>query len=176
MNCYRTLRCDNYDNINQQIKDYVQSLDFYCSTTSFWNPINVVDLLKSTPLFYQWLVESDLKIKSVAVTIGKQINCCVPHIDTPPARYKLSWPILNTENSYNTWYREIVSQCDTRINRWGGIQYLNINDLEPIKHVFVNEPMIIDAGIPHDVQFITETPTWPRVSLQCQFVNEPLTL
>ena len=133
-------------------------------------------MLKSAPLFYQWLVDSNLKIKSVAVTIGRQLECCSPHIDPPPARYKLSWPILNTQDSYNTWYQETIDNCTTKINYWGGIQYLDINELTPIKHVFVNDPMIIDAGIPHDVQFITKSPTWPRVGLQGQFVNEPVTL
>jgi hypothetical protein len=173
---YQKLQCDNYENINQQIIDYVQSLDFYSSTDSFWNPVDLVDLLKSTPLFYQWLTQSNLKIKSIAVTIGNHVDCCGVHVDTPPARYKLSWPVLNTLGSYNTWYQEIVDNCNTKINRWGGIQYLDINDLKPIKHVFVDSPMIIDAGIPHDVQFLSSNPVWPRIGLQGQFINEPVTL
>lgn len=176
MNFYQKLQCNDYNKINEQIISYVQGLDFYHSTTSFWNPVDVVDLLKSAPLFYQWLVESNLKIKSVAVTIGHQINCCGVHIDSPPARYKLSWPILNHLDSYNTWYQEVVKNCNTKINNWGGIQYLDINELAPIKRAFTDSPMLIDAGIPHDVQFATSNPVWPRVGLQCHLINEPLML
>ena len=175
INLYRTLECSDYTKINQAIIEHINSLNIIDHADSFWNPIDVIGLLKSAPLFLNWLNKHNLKIKAVAVTIGKKVDCCGIHIDTPPARYKLSWPVLNTEQSYNRWFKE-VGVCKTSTNELGGKTYLSDNGLEEIARRTLSGPAIIDAGIPHDVQFFTETPTWPRIGLQCQLINEPKSL
>jgi hypothetical protein len=176
INYYRTLKCDSYSDINQQILTHLLDLNFIDSTNEFWNPINIVDLFRRAPLFQTWLQDSNLKIKSVAVTVGKQLNCCGIHIDTPPARYKLSWPVLNTHQSYNRWFKELVNDCTCTTNSLGGKIYQDESQLEEVARMTVTAPTLIDAGVPHDVQFFTDTPLWPRVGLQCQLFNEPKSL
>jgi hypothetical protein len=172
INLYRSLECDNYELINQQIIDHINTLGIIETTNNFWNPIDVVGLLKSAPLFLQWTVNQNLKIKAVAVTVGQKLDCCGIHVDTPPARYKLSWPVLNTKQSYNRWFKE-VGPCDTVTNELGGKTYLSLSGLEEISKRILDAPAIIDAGIPHDVQFYTTDPVFPRIGLQCQLINEP---
>ena len=175
INLYQSIECNNYQEINQQILDHINHLGIVESSTEFWNPIDLIALLKSAPLFLEWLVEQNLKIKTVAVTIGKQSDCCGIHIDTPPARYKLSWPVLNATGSYNRWFKE-VRECNTVTNRLGGKTYLSLEGLEEITTRTLTGPAIIDAGVPHDVQFHTATPIFPRIVLQCQLFKEPESL
>ena len=173
MNLYRELSCDDYQEINKEILDHVDGIGLIDTTEVFWNPVSTVDFLKATPLFKNWAVKNKLLIRSIAVTIGKDIECCGPHIDTPPARYKLSWPVLNADQSFNRWFRVKVPDPKTVINGYNGLAYSNIEDLEEIDRRILTSPAIIDAGVPHDVQFLTSQPIFPRVVLQCQLFNEP---
>jgi hypothetical protein len=172
INLYRSLECSNYQQINQQILTHIDNLGIVKTTTEFWNPIDLVAVFKSAPLFLEWLIEQDLKIKTIAVTVGNQLNCCGVHVDTPPARYKLSWPVLNADQTYNRWFKEI-GPCTTYINKDGGKTYPADSNLVEIQRRTLTGPAIIDAGIPHDVQFHTANPVYPRIVLQCQLINEP---
>jgi hypothetical protein len=176
MNLYKEIPCENYSEVNAEILRYITSLGFVESTQAFWNPIDSVEFFKNTPLFQKWTMINNIMIKSVAVTVGKRPDCCGPHVDTPPARYKLSWPVLNTEQSFNRWFREKNSDCQTVTNSYEGKTYLNPDDLEEIGRRTVSCPAIIDAGIPHDVQFLVHDPVWPRIGLQCQLFKEPTVL
>lgn len=172
INYLRILPCDKYQEINQEILNYLHSINILDSDQGFWNPIPVVDFLKNNKLFLEWLNQTGLKIKTLAVTIGHNINCCGPHIDTPPARFKLSWPILNTEYSYNRWFEEAKENCNKHINTLGGVNYLNVDELRELFCAPVIYPAIIDAGTIHDVWY-KEPGQFPRIGLQCQLVNEP---
>ena len=173
MNCYKKLPCDNYIDINQQILKYVLSVFDVDNSVSFWNPVPVVDFVRSTPLFQIWLKEQNLQIKALAVTIGCHPNCCGVHVDAAPAVYKLSWPIQNTETTWNRWFRELNNNCSVITNHLGGKQYLDIDQLQEIDRMRVDTPAIINAGIPHDVWFEENSP-FPRLGLQCQLLKEPI--
>jgi hypothetical protein len=173
MNLYRELSCNNYQEINKEILDYVIGIDLINTAEVFWNPVNTVEFLKATPLFKDWTVKNKLLIRSIAVTIGRDTNCCGPHIDTPPARFKLSWPVLNAAQSFNRWFRIKVQNPTTTVNNYNGVVFPNIEDLEEITRRTLTGPAIIDAGVPHDVQFLVDQPTFPRIVLQCQLFNEP---
>jgi len=104
--------------------------------------------------------------------MGFNTACCGIHIDTPPAVNKLSWPILNTKNTYNRWFAAKSSLVSIKINELGGQSYLNAHELEEIGRMEVVDPCIINAGIPHDVWF-TEPAVFPRIGLQCMLFQEP---
>lgn len=171
MHLFKELPCQNYDAINQQLLDWVNNTTLV-ESNNFWNPVEVKEILSSCPLFKQWLVDNKLLIKAVAVTVGKSVTCCGPHIDTQPARYKLSWPILNTKNTFNRWYK-IIDESKYTINNLGGKIY-SLDNLEEIASNEVLRPMIIDAGVVHDVYIIDGV--FPRLGLQCQLFKEPETL
>lgn len=168
MALYKILDCKNYQDINREILDYIldKNID---SSDDFWNPVDAKKLLKKCPLFAEWLKINRILIQAVSVTVAKHKNCCGPHIDTPPARYKLSWPVLNTKNTFNRWFK-IKDSNKYILNKLGGKSY-QIDNLIEIACNEVLNPMIIDAGVIHDV-LITDN-KFPRLGLQCQLLKEP---
>ena len=171
MKLYKILECKNYSKINKQISNFVKTVGVDKSS-NFWNPVNTQGIFESCPLFTEWLSENKIYIQTLSVTVGRNKFCCGPHIDTPPARYKLSWPILNCENTFNRWYK-VINRKDYQINQLGG----KIFDKDNLIEIECNEvlhPMIIDASVPHDV-YIKKN-NFPRLGLQCQLFNEPKSL
>jgi len=171
MNLYKDLSCPNYEQINQDLLHWISDLNI--EFADFWNPIDPRSLIKTVRSFASWLKDSDLLISSAAVTYGTNIHCCGPHIDTPPARFKLSWPIKNNKGSWNRWF-EIKTACaEPPMNHWGGKIFHDPENLREIARREVLGPAIIDAGIVHDVWFDSAHPQWPRVGLQCKLFKEP---
>jgi hypothetical protein len=177
MKCWKKLECEDYHNINIEILDWINSQETLKNPTSFWNPIDTKKLLDACPKFYTWLNNRKIYLSSIAVTYGTDVDCCQVHIDTPPARFKLSWPVKNTKGSWNRWFNEIVPQ-DTFVNSLGGTQYRHgYSNLTEFCRKEVTEPCLIDAGIPHDVWFDNKTEIhFPRIGLQCQLIKEPTSL
>lgn len=161
MNYWKELPCDNYNEINQEILNWIEANSELMTTTEFWNPIDIKDLLSSCPMFQEWIISNRLFIKTIAVTIGKIISCCPVHVDTPPARFKLSWPVKNTAGSYNRWFSE-TNDCETFTNKLGGKGYTSYSNLVEIASHELVAPCIIDAGVPHDVWYPdNSTPAFP---------------
>ncbi len=165
---FKRLSCDNIALINQQILDYITSLNF--DQDCFWNPVNTVDFVRATPLLTEWLLKNQLPVKSIAITHGTHAGCCGPHTDTPPSRFKLSWPVLNTERTWNRWYRADADAV-TEINALGGVSYVDPGNLTEIARMRVDQPAIIATGVPHDV-WCEPNAVFPRWGLQCQLFNE----
>ena len=172
---YKNLLCHNYEEINQQILYFINEQDIINKSKDFWNDISVSLMFPRCPLFFDWARSHGIKISAIGITILKRIDQLPrPHIDTAPARYKLSWPVLNTKNTYNAWF-STKSDAKTQINKLNGKAFVDRNDLIEITRRMVNQPGIIDAGIPHDVGFVGD-PILPRIGLQCKLFNEPITL
>lgn len=171
---YKILRCENFQEINDQILAWIDTHPEIQDSRNFWNPIDAKEFMKYNNKFLEWNKKSELMISNIAVTVGRQPGCCGIHTDTPPARYKLSWPIKNTKNTWNRWFRAL-SDPTTKVNELGGVSYLNEQDVAEIDRIEVVQPMIIDAGIPHDV-YIDEDACYPRLGLQCQLFKEPTSL
>jgi hypothetical protein len=169
---YKKLTCDNLARINEEIHSYIQTLEL--DHDAFWNPVDAVAFMKNTPLFQYWLLKNGLPIRRLAVTVGTHDRCCEPHTDTPPSIYKLSWPVLNTEHTWNRWFKP-DPECGFEINALGGTSYLDMDRLEEIDRMRVDSPAIIATGVPHDVWFEPNA-VYPRFGLQCQLFSEPRSL
>jgi hypothetical protein len=172
MNYYKKLPCNNYDNINQEIHKYVLSVLDISNPTAFWNVVPVIDFVKATPMFQTWLREQNLQIKALAVTIGTNQNCCGPHVDAFPARFKLSWPIQNCDTTFNRFFQIKNPNSQTHVNHLGGTSYLNLDELAEVDRMRVDSPALIDAQQPHDVWFEPNS-KFPRLGLQCHLMKEP---
>jgi hypothetical protein len=166
---YKHLNCGNLKQINEEIIDFIKSYKF--EKELFWNPVDVLEFMKATPRFTTWYLDNNLPIKTVAITRGLHANCCTVHTDTPPSRYKLSWPVLNTEYTWNRWFK-VLPGASTEINHLGGTSYLDYDHLVEIDRMRVDRPAIIATGIPHDVWFEPDA-VFPRWGLQCQLFLEP---
>jgi len=164
---YQSLSCTSIDDINEVIKSWIDK-NVVCQR--FWNPIDVVKFMRENPKFESWCRLNNLKIQSIAVTWAEHPYCCGPHIDTPPARYKLSWPVHNTQFTWNRWF-EAKPEAVTAINDLGGLSYMHYGDLVEIDRKQVTEPALIDAGVIHDV-WCEPCAHFPRIGLQCQIFNE----
>jgi hypothetical protein len=132
---------------------------------------SAIEFIKSTPAFYKWLSGLGLKLHSLALTVGKNNDCCGPHIDTPPAAHKLSWPIQNTENTYNRWFIPAVDNPTYSINFNGGKSFKQ-NELVELARREVTTPCIINASMIHDV-WCNDQARYPRLGLQCMLFEEP---
>ena len=172
MNLWKEIDCPNYISINNQIKIWIEQQEWIYTTTKFWNPIGLKHFFSSCPDFYQWTVESKLLLRSLAVTVAHNKSSCPLHIDTPPARYKLSWPVKNTAGSWNRWFNNLTEQTDGIINHLGGINFVSDTNLVEIARREVLLPSLIDAGIPHEVWF-DDSAIFPRIGIQCQLLKEP---
>jgi len=172
---YRELDCPEYDAINAEILAWIESRPGLCSSVQFWNPVELKSLFLACPKFVGWCRSLDLRLKTIAVTVGQDANCCGPHIDTPPARFKLSWPVKNTQDTWNCWYRSKITQPKYTINQLGGAAFTDRAELEEIQRREVLRPAIIDAGVIHDV-VVGPNAQWPRIGLQGQFFTEPQNL
>jgi len=168
---FKEISCQDYEKINNEIYLWISSQPLLMNSKNFWNPVSVIELLQSTPLFLSWLKNVNLEIKNVAVTIARDTHACGAHTDTPPARYKLSWPVLNCQGSFNRWFK-IIDDPIAEVNHLGGTSYHDYNTLEEIDRREVIAPALIDAGIPHDVWF-SKNARYPRIGLQCQLLKEP---
>jgi len=168
-NLYKKLHCDQLDQINQEILEYIGSMKF--ESSRFWNPIDPIKFIKATPRFLAWCQQQNLRIKTVAVTYGYYTSCCGPHKDTPPCRFKLSWPVLNTGHTWNRWFHA-PADAQVQVNELGGTTYLDAGQLTEIDRMQVDQPALITVNMPHDVWFAPEA-VYPRYGLQCQLFSEP---
>ena len=169
---YKKLACENLKQINEEILNFINSCKF--DPSSFWNPVDTVEFMKANLKFTEWCTENNLLPRRVAITQAHAVDCCTLHTDTPPSRYKLSWPVLNTEHSWNRWF-EPLPDAPKKQNNLGGIDYLDYSRMVEIDRMQVDSPAIIATGIPHDVWF-EETAVFPRWGLQCQLFSEPQSL
>ena len=172
---YKNLKCDNFAEINQQILDFIAEQNIVEQSKGFWNDISVTQMLGKCPLFFTWARSHDLKISAIGITVLRKMDQLPrPHVDSAPARFKLSWPVLNTSNTYNSWY-ETTMHAKFEINDLNGKAFIDRNELTEIARRRVDQPGLIDAGIPHDIGFIGD-PMLPRIGLQCKLFNEPTKL
>lgn len=174
MNLYRDIPCDHYDMVNEEILDFIQRAEIHKSQ-EFWNPVDLKTFFRACPGFFKWAAKQGLMIESIAITVGNNECPLRPHVDTPPARFKLSWPIANSNTTWNRWFEPIGPDPDVEVNELGGLSYNNINDLREIDRRRVDRPGIIDASVPHDIWY--ESPgVFPRLGMQCKLRKEPESL
>ncbi len=165
------LDCPDYVSINEEIYLWIKKQTLHSDT--FWNPASVKELIVQCPKFQQWLLVSKLLVSTVAITYGTSPDCCGSHIDTKPARFKLSRPVKNAIGTWNRWFRVQNGKQGT-INSLGGTFY-RYEDLVEIHRQKLTGPCIIDAGIIHDVWYDRDV-EYPRIGLQCQLFKEPTEL
>ena len=168
------LDCPNYLQINDGIKSWIGKQTLLSNPRFFWNPVDAKELLTFATEFQRWLIQKKIPVISIAVTYGTESGCCGPHTDCPPARFKLSWPVKNCENTWNRWFRKSHDQSACVINDLGG-QDFALCDLEEIGRRETTQPALIDAGQIHDV-WCAPNAKFPRIMLQCQLFNEPPSL
>ena len=195
---FRVLDCPNYQEINQDLIDYVhkyttiavKSQDYYyCNFLDKFGH-TTVDFVKSNPKLISWFNTMKVSLKDVYFTLawtvdslGYPESSCPIHLDKPPVCWKLNWPIMNMEKTSVRFYHPKDPQVDvnTIVNRLGDPtskdhdhRLLRYNDFVEIeRHDFYkNQPIIMNGLVAHDVGFY-KNPEFPRIGMQVMFFKEP---
>lgn len=170
------IACDDLDHINQEIISWYTQQPQLIHSKIFWNSVDHKDLLEHCHRFDAWCEQAGMHIRHIAMTIGRDPECCPPHVDTPMSkvfsRWKLSWPVLNYRDTYNCWYEHTTADPIFHTMVSGGRRYPNRDQLREIYRREVASPSLIDPSTPHDVVF-GSCAVYPRLVLQCMLLQDP---
>jgi hypothetical protein len=165
-------------------------LDFLSTNTTLledknlklWNKIDTVDLIKQVPEILKFYQSINLKLQEIAITICNKYEDVSLHIDELPVVSKINFPILNTENTFNEWYRvpkEILDTVTPVVNQFGSAFYdlksVDLDQCIKIAEVELTQPIIFNSQIPHRIR-ITDQAKLPRIVMSCTFFNQPIEL
>jgi hypothetical protein len=147
---------------------------------SLWNKIDTRALVFAVPELVGYFRTFGLKLKEVAVTVCNSNKNAGLHIDELPVVAKINFPILNTKDSQNLWYRvpeDLMKQVDPIINEFGSAFYnLSAVDLAQCKligSVEILKPVVFNSQLPHMID-MSKCNKFPRLVLTCMFFNEPV--
>ena len=195
---YRILDCPDYEEINQDLRRYVNTYTTLLSKDLNYQYANFPDrfgksithFVNENPKFINWLQSKKLILRDAYFTLawettspGYPESSCAIHLDKPPVCWKLNWPIMNMERTSVRFYHPIDPTVDINalVERSGDpsskdrdrylLQYKDFTEVE--RHDFAkNQPIIMYGQIPHDIGFYPD-PVFPRIGLQGMFFKEP---
>ena len=181
MKPYHKLECDNLSQIQDQVMDWIRSTNpGLLDSTTLWNKVHTADLVQSTPALVDYCKSMGLIIREVALTIINKQQDEELHIDELPITAKINIPILNTQNSYNRWYKvseELLANTQPEINLFGKKYYtftnVDYSKLKLLGELELIHPVVFDSQIAHNIVIEKEC-TFPRIVLSCTFFKEPL--
>lgn len=145
-----------------------------------WNKINTLDLIRAVPELPKFYQSIGLKLREVAITVWNSKKDVPLHIDELPVTAKINFPILNTEHTYNEWYRvpkELLDGVEPIINKFGSAYYdletLDLNQCTKIAEIELLTPVVFNSQIPHRIR-MTDQAQFPRIVMPCTFFEEPI--
>jgi len=198
---YQVLDCTNYQEINQDLIDYVHKYTNLTAKLQDYNYCNflykfdldILHFIKANPKLIQWFDSMDLQLRDMYFTLawtnhspGYPESSCAIHLDKPPVYWKLNWPIINMEKTSVRFYlptdpnvdiNALVSRSGDPNSKDNDHYQLEYKDFfEIARHDFAkNQPIIMNGQIAHDVGFY-EDPVFPRIGMQVMFFKEPIHL
>ena len=147
-NCYHRLTCDNLIDIQRETLLWLGDHEELFSSKEFWNRIDYKDFIRKSPSLLKYVSSMGLKLRECAILIGHDEGVD-RHTDEGPLLEKINIPILNTRDTYTEWY----------------------HDDELVARVEVNEPIVFNSAVPHQV-VMGKTARTPRIMLACMFFND----
>jgi hypothetical protein len=195
---YHVLDCPTYQEINQDLIDYVRKYTTIVVKDQEYQYCNFLDkfghdtmhFIKSNPKLISWFESMNLMLRDMYFTLAwtntsleYPESSCAIHLDKPPVQWKLNWPIMNMEKTSVRFYHPKDPQVDvnTLVRRSGNpdskdndnyqLEYKDFFEVE--RHDFAkNQPIIMNGQVAHDVGFY-EDPVFPRIGMQVMFFKEP---
>lgn len=154
---YKFYDVENHQAISDEVYDYVVNHTEILKpkTPVFFNDINILSMLRHTPLLINFLHEKFLEPKQIAVVVVPADMKPYLHVDTVDPYVRLLWPIKNCTGTKTKFYdipREYLeldhdSQGSSNI-------YYNITKEQQwplIDEVELSQPLIFDASVAHAV-------------------------
>ena len=181
---FRMIDCATQSIISTKVLNFLSSNTDLLERKNLklWNKIDTVSLLKQVPEILEFYQSINLKIREIAITVCNKYEDVDLHIDELPVVAKINFPILNTENTFNEWYRvpkEILDTVTPVVNQFGSAYYdlksVDLDQCIKIAEVELTRPIIFNSQIPHRIR-ITDQAKLPRIVMSCTFFNEPIEL
>ena len=198
---HRILDCPDYEEINNDLRDYVvkyttlltppESMDSY-QYANFPDRFgkSITHFVQQNPKLIKYFKSLDLVLRDAYFTLawkttspGYPESSCPIHLDKPPVGWKLNWPIFNMERTCVRFYCPNDPDVDinTLVTRAGypdskdrdryDLKYKDFYEVE--RHDFAkNQPIIMYGQVGHDIGFYPD-PVFPRIGLQGMFFKEP---
>jgi len=190
--------CPNYQEINQDLKDYVTSYTTLLTKSEEYQYANFPDrfgkdmkhFVSKNLKLLDWLRLQGLVLRDAYFTLAWTISIpdypessCPIHLDKPPVYWKLNWPIMNMDRTSVRFYepKDPTVDVSTLVTRKGDanskdrdvyqLEYRDFNEV--CRHDFAkNQPIFMNGQVAHDIGFYQD-PVFPRIGLQGMFFKEP---
>lgn len=182
MKCFYKLSCEHLGDIQQQTLEYLNNHTNLLKENSgqLWNKIQTIDYIKHCPSLVSYCKSLNLAIKEVSFTVVWESTQIYLHIDELPVTAKINFPILNTDNSTNLWYKipnNLFQQYPPIINSFNQKFYsfkdIDLSKCEILEETSLDQPIVFNSQIPHTIK-ILDNSKFPRVVMPVMFFNEPL--
>ncbi len=160
MKSYFILDCEKQQKIADNLYGFFLGITAHDKPKGFWNTCTREQVEQ---YFYssneslelrKWFDSMHLKVRDMSYTYWgtDSIHQVETHIDRPPVIAKINFPVLNTKNTYNTWYDE---------------------DRNEIDRVECIAPIVLRSDILHGID-MGKNPKIPRLQFSFCFYKEPI--
>jgi hypothetical protein len=199
---FKVLECKDYAAIKEELLSYINEFTDLLTKNPFAedydqnNPVkypNFVDTIhfvKHNPKTIAWFKSLKLVMRDVYFTLtwytdedSFTVSPCKLHIDKPPVKWKMNFPVLNMEPTSVRFFKskDIDLDIQSIVRRNGnpeskdndnyGLPYSQF-ELDTLHRFDKNEPIIMNGQIPHDVG-VHDAVKYPRIGIQFMFFPEP---
>lgn len=183
LRAYQPVDCPEQSTIQQKTLDFLKSqtqIFEQLDSLSLWNKQNTVDYVRAVPELVKWTQDLGLKLREVSVTVCNSNENVALHIDELPVTAKINFPILNTEDTYNCWYKvpeDLLAQIKPVTNIFGNSYYnletIDLDQCELVGEYELLKPVVFNSQIPHMIR-MQSAKKFPRLVLSCTFFKEPI--
>jgi hypothetical protein len=183
LRAYQPVDCPVQSTIQQKTLDFVKGqtkLFDNIDKLSLWNKMDTVAYVRAVPELVEWTNSLNLKLREVNITVCNSNKDVGLHIDELPVTAKINFPILNTEDTYNCWYRvpeELLATVQPITNIFGNSYYnletIDLGQCELVGEYELLKPVVFNSQIPHMIR-MQSAKKFPRLVLSCTFFKEPI--
>jgi hypothetical protein len=171
---YKLYDVENHQAISEEVYNYVIDHTEILKPRSpiFFNDVDVLHMLKHTPMFTTFLQQQLLIPKQIAVVVVLPGASPHLHVDTIDPYVRLLWPVKNCTGARTKFYNVPRECLELEHNSLGASNiYYNIieqRDWTPLGEVELTQPVIFDASVAHEVHPAPDA-TEPRISFTIGF-------
>jgi len=154
---YKFYDVENHQAIGDEVYNYVVNhLDILTSRSPvYFNDVSIPSMLTHTPILVDFLKQSSLVPKQIAVVVvapGKQLEL---HVDTVDPYVRLLWPVKNCTGARTKFYdvpREYL-KLEHNVKDSSNIYYGITEQREwpSLGEIELTQPVIFDASVAHEV-------------------------
>lgn len=180
---YAVLDCPEQDIIAEKTIQFLQSQTKIFSqldSLPLWNILDTKQYCRAVPEFAKWTRNLGLYIDSVYLTVCKNNGNVGLHTDKLPGVAKINFPILNTKDTFNCWYKPSKAQleeyADPQVNDvYYEFKGADLSKFKKIGEIEMTKPIAFNSQIPHTVR-LSDSKQFPRLVLSTVFLKEPIHL